>query len=201
MTSFPHFDPRPMILEGRHARLEPLTREHAGDLLVAGDDEAIWRYLPVPWPRSSEAIGEWIGEALADAQSGAVIPFAVVHRKSGSAVGSTRFLDIQRPHRSLEIGWTWIGVSHQRTALNTECKYLLMGHAFEVLGAIRICLKTDSRNVRSQEAIERIGAVREGVLRNHMILWDGYVRDSAYFSITAAEWPRVKRRLEEMLAR
>jgi RimJ/RimL family protein N-acetyltransferase len=124
------------------------------------------------------------------------VPFAIVLRASGRAVGSTRYIDIRRAHRGLEIGWTWIGREWQRTAVNSECKRLLLEHAFEVLGALRVQLKTDARNTRSQRAIERLGAKREGVLRAHMVLADGFVRDSVMYSVIAAEWPSVKQGLE-----
>ena len=143
----------------------------------------------------------WIGDMLARQARGTDLPFAVVHLESGRAIGATRYMDIQPANRGLEIGGTWYGRAFQRTAVNTEAKYLLLGHAFEHLGCIRVQLKTDRRNERSQRAIERIGAVREGVLRHNLIMPDGYRRDSVYFSILAEEWPGVKARLEEMLGR
>lgn len=120
------------------------------------------------------------------------IAFAIVPVATGAAAGSTRYLDIDRSHRTLEIGWTWIGPAWQRTAVNTECKLLLLAHAFDDLGAHRVTLKTDGRNERSQRAIERIGATREGVLRRHRVCWDGYVRDTVYFGVTDLDWPRVR---------
>lgn len=140
----------------------------------------------------------WIDEARA---SSAQIPFAVVHAESGRAVGSTRYMDIRIADRGLEIGWTWYAPSVQRTALNTECKLLLLRHAFEELGAERVQLKTDARNERSRRAIERLGAIREGILRKHMRVRDGFLRDSLLYSIIAAEWPDVRTRLKRMLAR
>jgi RimJ/RimL family protein N-acetyltransferase len=193
------FDPQPITLQGIHVRLEPLAQQHARDLFAAGSDEAIWTYMPRPVPRSLEDTSGWIQEALAAAAEGSQLPFAIIHRASGKAVGSTRYLDIRKEHRGLEIGWTWVGAAYQRTPVNTECKYLLLTHAFEELGAVRVQLKTDLRNERSQRAIERIGAVREGVLRKHMALWDGFIRDTVYYSILASEWPDVKRRLERLL--
>jgi RimJ/RimL family protein N-acetyltransferase len=141
-----------------------------------------------------------IRQALIETEAGREVAFALVSAASGSAVGSTRFLNIERPHRALEIGWTWIGPAWRRTAINTECKLLLLSHAFEDLGAHRVTLKTDARNLRSQRAIERIGGVREGVLRRHRVCWDGFVRDSVYYGIVDGEWPQVKSRLEAMLA-
>lgn len=190
-----------MLLEGRWVRLEPLVEAHAGDLFVAGRDAEIWRYMPRPPFASPDDALAFIGDALAAARDGSQVPFAIVERASGRAVGSTRYFDIRREHRGLEIGWTWIGVAHQRSPVNTECKRLLLGHAFEKLGMLRVQLKTDARNVKSRAAIERIGGVQEGVLRAHMVMPDGFVRDSVMYSITAGEWPSVKEKLEELEAR
>ena len=180
-------------------RLEPLAPRHAEDLFAAGNDEAIWTYMPRPVLKSVEDTLGWIKESQAVAASGTQIPFAIIYRASGKAIGSTRYLDIRREHRGLEIGWTWVGTAYLRTPVNTECKSLLLTHAFEGLGAVRVQLKTDLRNERSQRAIERIGAVREGVLRKHMVRWDGFIRDTIYYSILDSEWPDVKRRLERLL--
>ncbi len=195
----PVFDPRPVVLRGRHVRLEPLSQTHAADLLRAGSDPDIWRYLPLAPLRDDADIEQLIAEASAEMESGAQIPFAIVHAQSGAAIGSTRYLDLRRAHRALEIGWTWIATAHQRTPVNTECKLLLLEHAFETLGAVRVQFKTDARNTRSQTAIVRIGGRQEGVLRKSLVLWDGFVRDSVYFSIVDDEWPAVKRRLMPML--
>ena len=129
----------------------------------------------------------------------AQLPFAIVETDKGRAVGSTRFLNIRPEHRGLEIGWTWIGREWQRTSVNTETKFLLLRHAFERLGCIRVELKTDARNERSQQAIERIGAKREGILRSHMLVQEGFRRDSVYFSVLDEEWPAVKEGLEKRL--
>jgi RimJ/RimL family protein N-acetyltransferase len=176
-----------------------LAPRHAEELFAAGSDEAIWTYMPRPVLTSVGDALDWIQEALAATAEGSQLAFAIIHRVSGKAIGSTRYLDIRREHRGLEIGWTWVGTTYQRTSVNTDCKYLLLTHAFEELGAVRVQLKTDLRNERSQRAIERIGAVREGVLRKHMVLWDGFIRDTVYYSILASEWPDVKRRLERLL--
>ncbi len=193
------FDPEPVVLAGDHARLEPLTLAYAGDLAAAGRDVEIWRYLPIAPPANSAENEAWIRAALKDAGDGGQVPFAVVESGNGRAVGSTRFLDIQRENSALEIGWTWLGKSWQRTAINTECKFLLLRHAFEDLGAVRVQLKTDGRNEQSQRAIERIGARREGVLRRNRRLWDGFIRDTVVFSILDSEWPGVKAKLEERM--
>jgi RimJ/RimL family protein N-acetyltransferase len=197
----PPFDPRPTTLAGAHAIVTPLERRHAADLYAAGRDDAAWVYMPRPALRSVEDAESMVRQAIVDAEGGGEAAFAILEAASGRAVGSTRFLDIQRAHRALEIGWTWIGVPWQRTAINTECKLLLLGHAFDVHGAHRVTLKTDERNERSQRAIERIGGVREGVLRRHRVCWDGSVRDSVYYGIVDAEWPGVKTRIEAMLGR
>jgi RimJ/RimL family protein N-acetyltransferase len=188
----------PRCLEGRWVRLVPLGGEQASDLFVAGHDAEIWRYMPRRAFASVSDARAFIDEAL---EESAQVPFAIVEKAWGKAVGSTRYFDIRGEHRGLEIGWTWIGLAHQRTPVNTECKRLLLGHAFERLGMLRVQLKTDVRNVKSQRAIERIGGVKEGVLRAHMVMPDGFVRDSVMYSITAGEWPEVKRKLEESEAR
>jgi len=195
------FDPQPVTLEGNHVRLEPLGRRHAEDLFEVGRDESIWAYMPRPVLKSVQDTQAMINQALEVAAGGTQIPLAIVDRRSGRAVGSTRYLDIRRPDRGIEIGWTWLGAAFQRTALNTESKLLLLTHAFEDQGAVRVQLKTDLRNERSQRAIERLGAIREGVLRKHIILWDGFIRDTVYYSILDGEWLEVKRRLEHLLQR
>ncbi len=187
------------MLTGKHVVLEPLRLDHANELLVAGGDDATWKYMARPALRSPEDAESMIRQALIETEARREVAFAIVATASGKVVGSTRFLDIQRPHRALEIGWTWIGTSWQRTAINTECKLLLLGHAFDTLGAHRVTLKTDARNDRSQRAIERIGGVREGVLRRHRVCWDGFVRDTVYYGVVDHEWPAVRIRLERML--
>ena len=190
------FDPRPVTLESPVVRLEPLAVEHAEQLMEAGKTETLWRYMPFAAPRTVEDYRGWIGEALELQETGTQLPFAIVHVEDGVAVGSTRYLDIQRAHRGLEIGATWIGVKYHRTAVNTHCKHKLLEHAFETLGAIRVQLKTDSRNQQSRKAIERIGARREGILRNQMIMPDGHYRNTVMYSITLKEWPEKKRQLQ-----
>lgn len=195
----PLFNPQPIILQSSHVRLEPLELRHAPDLFEAGQDADIWSYLPRAGFATIAEVEQWIAESQGDLPAGTAVPFAQIDPATGKAFGSTRYMDIQRKHRGVEIGWTWIGKNHRRTVANTAAKFLLLRHAFEDLGAIRVQLKTDSRNVRSQNAIERIGAKREGVLRHHMILPTGYIRDSVFFSMTDEEWPAAKIRLEAML--
>lgn len=201
MSPVATFDPRPVTLEGTHVRLEPLSPRHAADLLAAGSEAETWRYMPRPaLVDLDDALG-MIELATREAEAGREVPFAIVERAASRAVGSTRYLDLQRPHRALEIGWTWIDPRWRRSPLNTESKLLLLRHAFEDLGAHRVTLKTDARNERSRVAIERLGALREGVLRRHRVCWDGSVRDSVYYGIVDAEWPAARARLEERLAR
>jgi RimJ/RimL family protein N-acetyltransferase len=189
----------PVTLVGRVVRLEPLQPAHAEDLHAAGQEPRIWLCMPTDPSASVVSTVAWIADALAEQAAGRQIPFAIVDQATNRAVGSTRYLSLAPRDRGLEIGWTWLAVSAQRTAVNTECKYLLLRHAFDELGAIRVQLKTDSRNVTSQRAIERLGAVREGVLRKQMIVQDGYQRDTVMYSITDDEWPAVKARLEARL--
>ncbi len=192
---------KPIVLTGRFVRLEPLSESHTAGLTAIGLDESIWRHMPYGPMRTEADIGNWVKGILRLAAAGTDLPFAVIHLASGRVAGATRYMEIRAAHRGLEIGGTWYGEEFRRTAVNTECKYLLLRHAFEELGCIRVQLKTDARNERSQKAIERIGAVREGTLRNHMILPDGVVRHSVYFSILDSEWPAVKLGLERMLDR
>ncbi len=191
----------PVTLTGRVVRLEPLSEAHISDLASVGLDESIWQFMRYETILSDEAMRDWVLYLLRLQERGTDLPFAVIHLESGCAIGCTRYLNINLSDRAVEIGGTWYGVAYQRTAVNTESKYLLLRHAFESLGCVRVQFKTDVRNVRSQHAIERIGAVKEGVLRNHMILPDGYVRDSVFYSILASEWPRVKALLEDKLNR
>lgn len=193
-------NPQPITLTGRVVQLEPLTEAHAPALMRAGQDPNIWRYMPYGLPRTEADFLALVHDLLARQARGTDLVFAVRHLATDKIVGSTRYLDIQPRHRSVEIGGTWYDPAFQRTAVNTECKYLLLTHAFETLDCIRVQIKTDLRNERSQRAIERLGAVREGVLRHSMIMPDGHHRDSVYYSILAAEWPAVKARLEEKLA-
>jgi RimJ/RimL family protein N-acetyltransferase len=199
--SRPDFVPLPVVLTGDWVRLEPLKREHTAGLFAAGQDDEIWRYLPVPRQSAPTQTEHWIAEALAAVQQGLEIPFTIFNLESGRIVGSTRYTDIQPSHRGLEIGWTWLSPTAQRTGINSECKLLLLTHAFEVLGAERVCLKTDLRNTRSQAAIERIGAKREGVLRRHRLCWDGHWRDTVYFSMIRDEWPAVREALRTRIRR
>jgi len=195
-----NFEPHSVTLAGSSVLLKPLELDHAGDLAEAGSDASVWRYLPIAPPQSKVENESWIRDAIEESRSGEQIPFAIRLQETGRAIGSTRYLDIQRENSALEIGWTWVGKDWQRTIVNTECKFLLLRHAFETLGALRVQLKTDGRNEQSQKAIARIGAKREGTLRKNRRLWDGFVRDTVVFSVLDSEWPGVKRRLEERMS-
>jgi RimJ/RimL family protein N-acetyltransferase len=192
--------PESIVLLGDHVVLNPLRIEHAEDLFAAfAEDPTIFRWLPWAPPSSLEAMRALVTASLEAERAGAIIAFAQTDPASGRAAGMTSYLDIRASDGGLEIGATWIGKRFQRTALNTEAKYLLLRHAFDDLGAVRVQLKTDARNEQSQTAIARIGGIREGVLRKHKILHDGFVRDTVMFSIVASEWPRVKAALEAKL--
>ena len=194
-------DPQPIVLTGPRVRLELIGPQHAQDLYEAGRDESIWRYLTTPPFGSLEDAEKWVKMCVNRMSDGSRVQFAVVILESGKAIGSTGYLDIDRPNRTLEVGMTWYGVDYQRTFVNTECKYLLLKHAFDDLGARRVCIKTDVNNLRSRWAIERIGGVQEGILRNHRINRDGSNRDSVYYGIIDSEWPQVRENLERMLDR
>jgi RimJ/RimL family protein N-acetyltransferase len=197
----------PVTLVGRRVRLEPLAESHAADLFVVGQSLEVWEYLWRGPLTSVEDALAWVQSAAREAgdisRDGTQFPFAIINLATGRAVGSTRYMDISRADWRLEIGWTWLGRDSWRTPLNTECKYLLLSHAFESLKCLRVQLKTDLRNVRSQKAIERLGAVKEGVLRKHMILAlrENYQRSTVMYSILDTEWPEVKKKLEEKLQR
>jgi len=190
---------KPVELTGKHVRLEPMTEEHTAALAEIGIGQPFWGFMLYGNINTVDEMHNWVRDILSRAEKGTDLPFVAIHLDSGRVAGATRYLNIMPKDRGLEIGGTWYGPEFQRTVVNTECKYLLLRHAFETLGCIRVQLKTDLRNERSQKAIERIGAVKEGVLRNHMILPDGRYRHSMFYSILDVEWSEVKRRLEEML--
>jgi len=192
---------KPVILQGKYVRLEPMTEAHAPALAQLGVGQPFWDFMVYGRMETVDDMREWVQDILARAEKGTDVPFVAIHSDSGHVAGASRYMNIMPKDRGLEIGGTWYGPEYQRTVVNTECKYLLLQHAFEKLGCIRVQLKTDLRNERSQRAIERLGAVKEGVLRNHMILPDGYYRHSVYYSILDTEWTAVKKRLEEMLNR
>lgn len=184
----------PITLEGRHVRLEPLTQDHAPELAAVSADEEIWRYYPASLLTLDDVRG-WIGVALDQRAAGTSLPFAIVDLAAGRAIGSTRYMNIVPHDHGLEIGSTWLARAYWRTPVNSECKLMLLRHAFEAIGCIRVQIKTDRRNERSRRAIERLGAQFEGILRQHMIVRDGAYRDTAMYSIIDSEWPAVRDRL------
>src|SRR5882757_11226317 len=188
----------PITLEGVQVRLEPLAKTHLAGLAAVGLDVELWRWIPTP-VGTREEMAAYIETALSEQEHGASLPFAIVEKATGRTIGSTRYGNIDRTYHRVEIGWTWVAREWQRTAMNTEAKYLLLRHAFESLGCMRVELKTDSLNEKSRAAILRIGAKEEGIFRNHMITASGRVRHTVYFSIVDSEWPAVKARLETKL--
>ena len=188
----------PVTLEGARVRLEPLSLDHHAALCEVGLDPELWRWTTSD-VRSPEDLRRYLQRALQEQREERALPFATIERASGRAVGCTRFGSIERVHRRVEIGWTWIGRAWQRTAINTEAKYLMLRHAFEVWGAMRVEFKTNSMNYRSRTAIARLGAKEEGTLRKHMISERGVPRDTVYYSILDTEWATVRAGLEEKM--
>lgn len=190
----------PVTLEGSVVRLEPIRREHAELFWEAAknDLEEVFRWIPYSM-KTPEDFRRVIDKAFAEQERGESVVFATVERSSGRVIGSTRFMNIDRINRRVEIGSTWIAPAWQRTGVNTEAKYLMLRHAFEVWNCIRVELKTDGLNQKSRKAILRIGAKEEGTLRRHLLTWSGRVRDTVYFSILDNEWDEVKTRLEAMM--
>jgi RimJ/RimL family protein N-acetyltransferase len=189
-----------VVLDGDFVRLEPMTLGHHGGLSEVGLDPEIWRYTLVV-VKTPDEMRSYMESALDLQRDGTTLPFVTIERSSGRIVGSTRFGNYDAANRRIEIGWTWIAPRWQRTAINTEAKYLMLTHAFEKLGCVRVELKTDVLNTPSRKAMLRIGATEEGVLRKHSLVWDGRYRDSIYYSILDEEWPGVKQQLEKMLIR
>jgi RimJ/RimL family protein N-acetyltransferase len=185
----------PVTLEGRIVRLEPLSLDHLDDLARVAFEGDLWRWTVVQ-PTDVDGLRAWIEAALATTASGSEMAFATVDLTSGGAIGSTRFMSIVPEHKRLEIGWTWVGLEHQRTGANREAKLLQMTHAFEALGANRLEFKTDSLNEKANPGLLGIGATFEGTFRNHMIMPGGRLRHSNYYSVTVEEWPAVKSRLQ-----
>jgi N-acetyltransferase len=184
-----------VTLEGIHVRLEPLSESHHQALCAVGLDPELWSLIPIQ-VLDKEQMLSYIRSHLSDQEKGTSLPFATVERASGKVVGATRFMNMDLPNKRLEIGSTWIAKPWQRTAINTEAKYLMMRHAFETLGCNRVEWKTDALNTRSRNAILRLGAKQEGIFRQHIVTWNGRLRDSVYFSVIAPEWPEVKAALE-----
>lgn len=189
----------PLTLEGSVVRLEPVRREHA-DLWEAAKDalDDLFRWIPYPM-KTPEDFQRFVSKAFEEQERGESVVFATIERSSGRVIGSTRFMNIDRANRRVEIGSTWIAPAWQRTAVNTEAKYLMLRHAFETWQCLRVELKTDALNQRSRNAILRLGAKEEGTLRKHLVTWTGRIRDTVYFSILDTEWPEVEAKLEGRL--
>jgi N-acetyltransferase len=190
---------RPVTLQGRIVRLEPLSHAHLDGLAEVGLDPVIWRWT-IARPKDLDGLRAWLESALAAMDAGTELPFATVEVATGRPVGSTRFLSIVPEHRRLEIGWTWVAPGWQRRGANQEAKYLQLRHAFEDLGANRVEFKTDSRNEKANPALLSIGATFEGTFRNHMVMPDGPLRHSNYYSVTAEEWPEKRATLEARIS-
>lgn len=190
----------PVTLEGAQVRLEPMREEHADGLVAAGCGFELFRYFPFSM-ETEDAMRGYVKGCIAAMAAGLVMPFTTIERATRRIVGSTTYLAIERQHRRLEIGATWIKPSHQRSAVNSEAKLLQLTHCFEVLGCNRVEFKTDERNEKSRAALARIGAKEEGRFRAHMVMPDGHLRTSVWFSVIASEWPELKRRLAQKLAR
>lgn len=195
------FDPMPVLLEGRHVRLEPLERRHLAPLIAAAKDPEVFQFFLTPPLGQAGEMEKWLADYERALAAGVDVGFATVRRSDNRVVGSTRYLDIRRSSRGLEIGNTWLAKEAQRTAVNTEAKLLMLGHAIEALGAVRVQLKTDERNERSRAAIARLGCKFEGILRRYQARYDGYIRNTAMFSLLADEWPAAKANLEKLLLR
>ena len=189
----------PVTLEGRHVRLEPLSQKHLDGLTEVGLQEELWRWIPAP-VRTREEMAAYIDTALDEQRRGVSLPFATIEKSSGRPIGSSRYGNIDCTHHRLEIGWTWVAPAWQRTVANTEAKFLMLLHAFEILKCMRVELKTDSLNEKSRNAIKRIGAKEEGIFRNHIITASGRIRHTVYFSIIDSEWPSIKSALQARLS-
>jgi RimJ/RimL family protein N-acetyltransferase len=188
-------------LEGRIVVVEPLAPAHEAGLWEAALDEAVWRWLPVNAVADRESFHAWFEDALARADAGLDVPFTVVDARTGAPLGSTRYLNLRPEHRGLEIGWTWLAPSAWGSGANAEAKLLLLGHAFDTLGCMRVEFKTDAKNERSRAALEALPARFEGIFVKHMLVRDGQLRDSAYYAITDDEWPAVRANLEARVER
>ncbi len=192
---------RPVTLEGRFVRLEPLELDrHWQGLRAVGLEPSLWRFTSAR-VRDDGELRRYLEKAIEERDAGSALPFATVHCESGRVAGSTRFGNIVREHRRVEIGWTWLGTEFQRTVVNTEAKYLMLRHAFEHWGCMRVEFKTSLTNLKSQNAMRRLGLVEEGTFRKWMFNEDGTIRDSVWFSCVDDDWPAMKARLEGMLAR
>lgn len=187
-----------ITLENEVVKLKPLELSDIQGILEAGSYPEIWSHMPTTIEKR-EDVNNFVENALLTRSGKTEFPFVIVDKQSGNIIGSTRYMDIGVKHQRLEIGYTWLTPAYWRTAINTHCKYLLLLYCFEYLHLQRVQIKTDHENIRSQRAIERIGATKEGILRNHMIRKDGSIRHTVMYSITIEEWPQVKKHIEDLL--
>ncbi len=193
-------DTTPPILDGERVRLEPMSRQHLPELARIAFAPGIWRWMST-WVSTQEHLEAFVAAALADVEAGKAIVWVTRSKADGKVAGATRFYEISPQHRTMELGFTWLHPDYHRTGINVEAKYLQLSHAFETMQAMRVALKTHHENIKSQTAIAAIGAKHEGVFRNHMIMPDGSVRHSFWYSIVQEDWPVVKANLEARLAR
>ncbi|MFJ7737288.1 GNAT family N-acetyltransferase [Lysinibacillus sp. NPDC097287] len=185
-------------LENEIVLLKPLEKQDVAGILAAGSYPDIWTYLSTNLNNEAD-VHNFVDKALQEKAFNKEFPFVIVDKKSGKVIGSTRFMDIDTQHQRLEIGYTWLTPAYWRTEVNTNCKYLLLSYCFDVLGLRRVQIKTDHENTRSQKAIERIGAIKEGILRNHMIRKDGTTRHTVMYSVIKEDWPEMKTHLKKLL--
>ncbi|HZI99267.1 MAG TPA: GNAT family protein [Gemmatimonadaceae bacterium] len=191
---------KPVTLEGKRVRLEPMRSDHLDGLAEAGAFEELWKWTRT-FAHTPESMKEYVDEALSESANGAALPFVTIDKETGKVIGSTRFANFDAANRHVEIGWTWITPSYQRTYVNSEAKYLMLTHAFEVWMCARVELKTDVLNSKSRNAMLRMGATEEGALRKHVLAFNGRWRDTIYYSVLDTEWPEVKARLRGFMER
>src|SRR5271154_1092092 len=196
----PSVDTTPVILEGDHVRLEPISLEHLPELAQIAFEPGIWRWISRRITNLDE-LRNFVEIALAEVDAGTSVVWVTRSMADGRVGGATRFYEISQEHRTMELGWTWLHPNYHRTGINVEAKYLQLRHAFERMNAMRVALKTHHENLKSQTAIAALGATFEGVSRNHMIMPDGSIRHSYWYSIVREEWPEVKAKLQQRMAR
>ena len=190
----------PSVLQGQIVRLEPLNIKHADDLFRASKDERIWQWYTRPAFVDSHDVQNWIQLATHMQMLAEQMPYVIIHKKNQLPIGSTRFLNISQSNKSLDIGDTWLAPTYWQTNVNLECKFLMLSHAFDELNVYRVQLTTDARNIGAQKSIENLGATKEGILRSERINYDGFRRDSVYYSILDHEWPEIKANLKQLLS-
>jgi RimJ/RimL family protein N-acetyltransferase len=193
-------DATPVTLDGKRVKLEPMRAEHLDAITKAGAFEELWKWTRT-YAHTPESMKEYVDEALSEAARGAALPFVTIDKEAGEVIGSTRFANFDAANRHVEIGWTWVTPLYQRTYVNSEAKLLMLTHAFEVWECARVELKTDVLNMKSRNAMLRMGATEEGALRKHVLAYNGRWRDSIYYSVLDTEWPEVKTRLKGFMGR